>query len=102
MFQFDDEIIKRTITEYGIRPQMNQTQEECAELIVEINKYLNRRGHVKKLISEIADVIIMTRCLSFIFDKESIQAEIDFKLNRLRGRMENDKTNNDGGVTSVG
>lgn len=95
-----NEIFKESIDVYGFDAQLDQVQEEALELALAIRKYkrasekkvyvrpdeLEKRK--KELISEIADVIIMTQQCRHLFSDEEIQSEIYFKLNRQRARID--------------
>lgn len=80
------EVYYNAINIFGAKNQLRQTQEECAELIVAINKYFrseNAPEHYIGLIEEIADVEIMIEQLKLIFDKESIRLMKNQKIERL-------------------
>lgn len=77
------------IEKYGFYQQINQLQEECAELIVASNK-LRRKGKeaVEGMIDELADVFIMVEQITFAMDVEiKVQERIDFKIDRLITRL---------------
>lgn len=86
----ENDVIKK-LASLGIQNQLDQTQEECAELIAAISKY--RRRHDTKaldgLIEEIADVTIMIRQLYWLIDAKTIEAKVREKLARSRERLEN-------------
>lgn len=71
--------------------QLNQTQEECAELIAAINNF--RRGkkgdRYQDLCAEVADVKIMIEQLCIILDRDSIEKVMIEKLSRAKERIEN-------------
>lgn len=71
--------------------QLNQTQEECAELIAAINHF--RRGkkgdRYQDLCAEVADVKIMIEQLCIILDRDSIEKVMIEKLSRAKERIEN-------------
>ena len=90
------EKMEEIINFYGIEKQCNQAMEECAELIVAVNKCLRYPQDTKRrddLIEEIADVIIMIGQLSSIFDiyREEIDLMIDMKEKRIVKRYEHEK-----------
>lgn len=101
-----DQVFIDSIDTYGKECQLDQMQEEAIELSLAIRKYkravqgvaYNEPGAVeireKELISEIADVIIMTTQCRLIFNDEAIQAEIRRKLDRQAQRIKNRKENN--------
>lgn len=71
--------------------QLNQTQEECAELITAINHFRRKKtceSH-DSLCEEIADVIIMiNQCICFL-DEQKISKKVSEKLSRAKERLEN-------------
>jgi NTP pyrophosphatase (non-canonical NTP hydrolase) len=83
-------IYQEAIDKWGFNPQLNQLQEECAELIVACNK-LRRKGDeaVPMMIDELTDVIIMTEQIIQVMQ---IEKEVDerykFKIERLKERLE--------------
>ncbi len=102
-----ENIIDRVIRIRGCLNQVDQTQEECGELITAINK-LKRRGFVSKesikkpdsntsfkarmdyfnACAEVADVIIMTEQLLKMLDGEIIQLYKERKLSRLAKKLD--------------
>ena len=79
----------QALVKWGFWPQMDQLQEECAELIVACNK-LRRRGEDAKplLIDELADVAIMTQQIIYAMDVENeVEDRMKFKLKRLGERL---------------
>jgi len=84
------DVIFRAIQKYGKKVQLDMVIEECAELIVSINKF--RRNGLKEkdnLITEIADVLIMVEQLKIICEIGEIElnSEIEKKINRLELRL---------------
>jgi NTP pyrophosphatase (non-canonical NTP hydrolase) len=94
-----DKVFQEAIDLYGHDAQLVQTNEECTELSLAILKY---QRELKKspldsdevnmrrtdLLSEIADVIVMTQQCVLIFGAEEIQQEVNFKLRRQRKRID--------------
>jgi len=91
-----NKILKEAIDYYGEFNQHSVAQEECGELIQAISKWLravkptdqlNARNLIR---DEMADVYVMLEQLKMmhsITDKE-LNQQIDYKLVRLRGRMD--------------
>ena len=88
-------ILHRIADLYGYQEQSLQTQEELAECIVAINK-LHRAKRIgkktkkwrRRLISEIADVMIMLQQMIHLLDcQEEMEVEIDRKIERQVERM---------------
>lgn len=89
-------ILDRAVEKYGER-QLDQAQEELAELIVAISKYKravdkdrNTDKVVIDVIEEIADVNIMIKQVMMLLDIEEFEVQnIEIaKLNRLEKRMD--------------
>ena len=86
------DILEKAIEKYGEK-QLDQAQEELAELIVAISKY-KRNAHkltIANVIEEIADVNIMIKQVMMLLDiKEfEVKSEEIYKLNRLKKRLLN-------------
>lgn len=89
-------ILDKAVEKYGAR-QLDQAQEELAELIVAISKYKRAVANgddtkkvIVDVIEEIADVKIMIQQVMMLLDIEEIEVknvEIS-KLNRLDRRLE--------------
>lgn len=89
-------ILDRAVEKYGER-QLDQAQEELAELIVAISKYkraVDKDKNIDKavidIIEEIADVNIMIKQVMMLLDIEEFEVQnIEIvKLNRLEKRMD--------------
>lgn len=88
--------MEKVINFYGKKAQCNQAMEECAELIVAINKclrYPHDDQRINNLIEEIADVIIMICQLKVIFQipNSEVESMIKFKEDRIIKRFEQEK-----------
>ena len=90
-------ILDKAIEKYGER-QLDQAQEELAELIVAISKYkravANRNGNIEikainDVVEEIADVRIMIKQVMMLLGiSERAVSNVEIaKLNRLEKRM---------------
>ena len=83
--------LKRIADHYGLKHQLSKCKEELYELYGAINDYQedDSRENLKAIITEIADVEIMTTQLKYLLD---INGEVDdeklFKINRQLKRME--------------
>lgn len=91
-------ILEHIVKYYGEESQLGMVSEECGELLQAVNKY-RRAGtstdKLKAIISakgEIADVAIMILQLMLIFDikQKDLLQEIDYKLLRMKRRMDED------------
>ena len=86
------DILEKAIEKYGEK-QLDQAQEELAELIVAISKYKRNeyKFTISNVIEEIADVNIMIKQVMMLLDiKEfEVKSEEIYKLNRLKKRLLN-------------
>lgn len=91
----EDERIKTIADHYGIKKQMRQLAEECAELAVEAS-HSARKGTTVKIIEEMADVEIMVEQIIYLakIDRCDIQDCINFKLDRQMKRIEEESFSN--------
>lgn len=81
------EIYKKTIALMGERAQRSKAIEECAELIVAIEKENIGRATPQDVITEIADVMIMAEQLAMIYGPEKVRKEKTYKQQRLLSRI---------------
>lgn len=80
-------ICRAAIAKYGIRSQVDMAHEEMDELSLALHHLKRGKATTEDVITEIADVAIMTYQLAEMFGVEKVQAEIDRKLKRLFERM---------------
>lgn len=80
-------IYQKAISVYGVKEQMRQTQEECAELIADIGRFMRTRIDDNKLASEIADVEIMIDQMRILIGNEKVDAAKNYKVRRLADRL---------------
>ncbi len=73
------DLYKQALDAWGGEAQVGMVQEECAELIVVLNKYNRGQATVGAIIDEIADVDIMLRQLLLIL---SLEKEVSLKKTR--------------------
>lgn len=88
---------------YGLDPQLDMLQEECAELIQAVNKY--KRTRTTAIVEEMADVYIMLYQITYLLNKEVASVDVeDFiamwmekKIRRQLKRLEGEQNadNND-------
>ena len=88
-----DDRIKQISVHYGLNKQLEQAEEECAELILAIQKFKRHRGQFIKTYSdnvreETADVYIMMCQLMYLMGYDSIMEIVDKKLDRQIRRIE--------------
>jgi NTP pyrophosphatase (non-canonical NTP hydrolase) len=84
---------KETLSLWGINAQLGMVKEECAELIVAVNKYERGIMMPEYVVDEIADVYVMLEQLISILeiDDEAVDAVIQKKLARLYDRVNGEK-----------
>ncbi len=75
---------------------MAKAEEECAELIVALKHFKLGKATAQDVISEIADVEIMSKQMQILFGEDAVRKEIDRKLERLQERIKADKKLYDG------
>ena len=80
-------ICRAAIAKCGISSRIDMAHEEMGELFVALNHFKRGRATTDDVITEIADVAIITYQLAEIFGVEKVQAEIDRKLLRFQDRM---------------
>ncbi len=90
IMQSDIEDIIKKLSSQGLQNQLDQTQEECGELIVAISKYRRKKlkNTKQELIGEIADVSIMIKQLCELIGQKIIDKAIMEKLERCKSRLE--------------
>ena len=88
-----DERIKQIADKFGLKNQIEQAEEECAELILAIQKFKRYKGgfvepYSDNVREETADVYIMMCQLMYLMGYDSIMEIGDKKLDRQIKRME--------------
>ena len=97
--QFTDAEIntmQTALDQWGLNAQVGQTVEECAELIVALQKYINRTpkpGVVEDITDEIADVEMMLAQmrLALGIDDDALRKRIEYKFERLNQYLTEDQ-----------
>lgn len=83
-----EEIYQQAVETYGVESQTKMAIEEMAELTNALMKLARGRVTVPDVIEEIADVKIMMEQLSYIYGKDAVQTQVDYKTNRLKFRLD--------------
>lgn len=73
---------------WGRDEQFGMANEEFGECITAINQFKRGRIGKEKLASEIADVFIMANQLAIIAGECEVQEQIEYKLRRLKSRLD--------------
>lgn len=84
-------ICKKAIEVYGQENQTKMFYEEVGELCAALGHYRRGRATRQDVITEIADVLIVTDQLALIFGEEEVSDEVRRKVDRLASRI-NEKT----------
>jgi len=87
--------MQTALDQWGIAAQVGQTVEECAELIVALQKYINRTPSLdalENIIDEIADVEMMLAQMRLVFgiDDDTIRKRIEYKFEKLNKYLSED------------
>lgn len=78
----------RALDVLGEKSQIDQTIEECAELIVALQHFKRKRVSKEEVAEEIADVQIMTEQMTILFCGQAALDKIkEQKYERLRERL---------------
>lgn len=89
-------IMKQALDQWGLNAQVGQAVEECAELIVALQKYVNRtplHENTEAILDEIADVEMMLAQmrLALGIDDATLRSRIEFKFDCLQRYLERDE-----------
>ena len=80
--------MQTALDQWGLNAQVGQTVEECAELIVALQKYINRTpqpGMIENILDEIVDVEMMLAQMRLVFgiSDDALRKRIEYKFQRL-------------------
>jgi len=84
------------LSKWGLAAQVGQAIEECAELIVALQKHINRTPKpemIDNILDEIADVEMMLAQmrLALGLDDKALRNRIELKFKRLQGYLARDE-----------
>lgn len=90
------ELMQNALDKWGLNAQVGQAVEECAELIVALQKHVNRSvksGTVESILDEMADVqmMIAQMRLALEIDDDTFHKRIAEKFAMLEKYIENDE-----------
>jgi NTP pyrophosphatase (non-canonical NTP hydrolase) len=80
-------VYQAALERWGLTAQFAHLQEECAELIAAVSRYLRGRYGYSQVVDELADVIIMCQQFRTVFGADAVAAAIDRKTRRLQERL---------------
>lgn len=83
-----NEIYRKALEEYGYHKQRMMVVEEVGELLTALARSDRGRSTVADIITELADVSIMVEQMAEYFGYEDFKKEKQFKLERLKQRLE--------------
>ena len=92
----EENIFKMSVEKWGVQSQYDQMTEECAELIVAINKYKRFLCGEKKqteeevmfnLLEEIADVKICVQQLEYILGADKVEKVYNQKMQKFLSQI---------------
>lgn len=84
-------LFKKALEKWGVLAQQKMLMEEVGELFSAIGKFDRMRAEEKDVITELADVSIMVEQMAVLFGYEAFEEEKEFKLNRLKEKLEKSK-----------
>lgn len=83
----DKSVLRKAVEVFGETAQIDKCIEECAELIKALSDYKFKgksEGVVENIVTEIADVQIMTAQMRLIFGNSDVYREVEQKLSYLK------------------
>jgi NTP pyrophosphatase (non-canonical NTP hydrolase) len=83
-----EELYEKAIKNWGPDAQVKMMFEEMGELAVALARFDRGRANIEDVITEIADVTIMAEQMWLIFGKEKTENEFEYKLNRLKEKLD--------------
>ena len=88
-------VMQTSLDKWGLNAQAGQTIEECAELIVALQKYINRTpapDSIDNILDEIADVEMMLAQMRLVFgiDDDTFRKRIEEKFGKLNQYLSDD------------
>jgi len=73
---------------WGIRAQLRQTQEECAELILAASHFNRKRpDSLDNVIEELGDVYLMVQQMMHYFGEDKVMEIVDRKSDHVRNKL---------------
>jgi len=82
------DIYKRAIEKWGVKAQVDQLIEECAEVIEAVSHYRRGKCSADDVRGELADLYIMVAQMRLIYGEEMCDEAIAEKLESLEAKLE--------------
>ena len=86
-----NEIYQQALDHWPLKHQIDKMVEEMSELATELMRLQDGRTTLDKIITEIADVQILSEQLALAFGSEKVEDEKRCKLVRLLQTIQNEK-----------
>ena len=83
----DWDTLRKALAAWGFKAQALKTLEECSELSTALLKYDSGRVTEAEVVSEIADVIIMSWQIALFFGLDEVEEAVQYKLDRVRNLL---------------
>jgi NTP pyrophosphatase (non-canonical NTP hydrolase) len=88
------ELYQKALSKWGEEAQVNMAYEEIGELLTALSRFKRGRANHNDIMTELADVSIMVEQIATLMNYDDFEKEKDFKLNRLKERLEKHGNNN--------
>jgi hypothetical protein len=87
----DLETLQEAIDTWGIEAQADMAEEEAAEFIAASKHFKRGKTDMSAVVDELADLRIMQEQLSMFIGQERVNQRVTEKMDRLRGRLEDNE-----------
>lgn len=88
------ELYQKALSKWGEEAQINMVYEEIGELLTALSRFKRGRANHNDIMTELADVSIMVEQIATLMNYEDFETEKDYKLTRLKQRLEKNGDNN--------
>jgi len=88
MILLEDKLLEELVRTWGKEAQIKMAIEEMGELITVLMRIDRGRVETGDVTTEIADVGLMIQQLRYIFGKEQVDLDTNYKINRVKERLQ--------------
>ena len=88
------ELYQKALSKWGEEAQINMVYEEVGELLTALSRFKRGRASHYDVMTELADVSVMVEQMATLMSYEDFEKEKDYKLTRLKQRLEKNGDNN--------
>lgn len=88
------ELYQKCLSKWGEEAQTNMVYEEVGELLTALSRFKRGRAGHYDVMTELADVSIMVEQMATLMSYEDFEKEKEYKLNRIKQRLEKNGDNN--------